>query len=235
MLGSSENPSLDETPYAGLFSVDDRSNSLVGSIVESVGRAIIEGELKPGTDLNSVELAQRFHASRTPVREALMILEKEGLVTILPRRRPFVAAISADEVRDIFVVRANLFGLAVGQIVERATDEQLCRIEEAERVQVAALQSGDVDAAFWAIMNFEDMLIEFSGNLVLKRTLAPIRIRTLRLLRLFLESDRVREARSADTHRMVQALRERDADLAVELYRYVQKYTGTLLQQLEHW
>ena len=190
-----------------------------------------EGELKPGTDLNSVELAQRFNASRTPVREALMLLEKEGIVTIPPRRRPFVAETGPDEIRDIFVVRANLYSLAAELIAQNATHEQIELIEQAACKQEEALRSGDVDAAFWAILAFEDMVIESSGNQALKRTVAPLRIRTLRLLRQFLTSDRAQEARTEDTLRMVQALRERDARLAAELYRSMLLSTFNLLQR----
>ena len=233
MTESSAGASQNGAFYAELFSVDNRTDSLVGSVAEQVGRAIIEGELKPGTDLNTVELAQRFNASRTPVREALMLLEREGLVTILPRRRPFVAEISPDEVRDIFVVRASLFSLAGELIAQNATDEQIQAIERAELDQEAALYSGDVDAAFWAITKFEDLIIETSGNLALKRAAAPLRMRTLRLLRRFLMSDRAREARIPDTRRMVQALFERDSRLAAELYRSIVLATFSLLQRPE--
>lgn len=71
--------------------LDEPRDSLVGKIAADIARAIADGDLLPGADLNSVELAARFGTSRTPVREALMLLEKEGLVEIPPRRRPRVA------------------------------------------------------------------------------------------------------------------------------------------------
>ena len=61
---------------------EDRKDSLVGKIAADVARAISNGTLAPGDELNSVDLAARFGTSRTPVREALMLLEKEGLVEI---------------------------------------------------------------------------------------------------------------------------------------------------------
>src|SRR5260370_35469826 len=72
--------------------------SLVGSIAEWIGGAIIEDRLHPGDDLNSVYLAKQFAPSRTPVREALLLLGKEGLATMLPRRPPHVGPISLKEV-----------------------------------------------------------------------------------------------------------------------------------------
>src|SRR4051812_28729118 len=68
----------------GSLDLKERSDSLVGRIANEIARAISDGSLEPGADLTSVELATRFGTSRTPVREALMLLEKEGLVEIPP-------------------------------------------------------------------------------------------------------------------------------------------------------
>ena len=66
---------------------DDRS-SLVDDIACSVGAEILEGVRRPGSDLDSVELARRFRTSRTPTREAVVILEREGLVEICRAAAP---------------------------------------------------------------------------------------------------------------------------------------------------
>ena len=101
-------------------------DSLVGTIAETLGRAIIEGELYPGDDLNSVDLSRQFHTSRTPVREALLLLEKEGLVVISPRRRPYVARMDLTEVREIYQVRAHLHML-VSELVSPRCPTRLLR------------------------------------------------------------------------------------------------------------
>ena len=83
-----------------------RTVSLVDHIVEDIAPQIIVGRLPPGADLNSVDLARRYASSRTPVREALLTLQREGLVEIPARRRPRVALVTLDQVRDIYQVRA---------------------------------------------------------------------------------------------------------------------------------
>ena len=100
-------------------------HSLVIQIADDVGRAIIEGRLRPGADLNSVELARRFDTSRTPVREALLLLGKEGLVNIYPRRRPRVSTISLREVREIYMIRVALNSVASEQIAASASDSDI--------------------------------------------------------------------------------------------------------------
>ena len=97
--------------------------SLVGNIAATIASDIVAGRLRAGADLNSDELARRFQTSRTPVREALLMLEKEGLVEIESRRRPRVKRWTRSEVRELYLVRAALYALVAELIVANAPDE----------------------------------------------------------------------------------------------------------------
>ena len=208
--------------YAELLSVNELSNAMVGKITEQIGRLIIEGELEPGDYLNTVELAKRFNTSRTPVREALVCLGMKGLVTIVPQKRPFVSIFTAEEFQDIFVVWTNLLALAAELAVKNATEEQLRAIQDAGQAQELARKSGDIDAAFWATMKFEDLIIECSGNQALKRACTPLRLPTLRLLRLFLKGDHYPDEAQAPNgggQRLAEAFLARDSRLVAELLR----------------
>src|SRR6187200_3686539 len=68
--------------------------------------AILEGELAPGERLRAEALAGRFGTSRTPVREALLMLEREGLVDVLPNRGAIVRSFDADDLLDLYEVRS---------------------------------------------------------------------------------------------------------------------------------
>ena len=92
--------------------------SLVDQMVEDLAMRIIDGSRRPGADVNSVDLARRYGSSRTPVREALLTLQREGLVDIPARRRPRVALVTLDQVREIYEVRASLHGLVSELIVQ---------------------------------------------------------------------------------------------------------------------
>jgi len=91
--------------------------TLPAQIAVRIGRAIVENEFTPGQKLREVDLSAAFGVSRASVREALRIVEREGLVTILPQRGAQVTALSADEVQDIFDIRAQLMGLACERLV----------------------------------------------------------------------------------------------------------------------
>lgn len=87
--------------------------------------AVLTGELSPGQVVQTNQLAQRYEVSRTPVREALTALEQEGLVTALPYRGYVVRALTLDEARDIYLMRAVIEGATAERAATRLTDEDL--------------------------------------------------------------------------------------------------------------
>lgn len=200
-----------------LLRLRDRREPLVAQVAEWVGAGIIEGRLEPGQDLNSVELSRRFDTSRTPVREALMLLEQEGLVEMKARRRPRVAAPSLQDIRDIYQVHKNLLAMLAGLLVERATDEELAELRTRVGRMRKLADDGDVDAYFWSHVLLQERMTEIVGNATLKQILASLALRTLMLRHLSL----TRVGRLAysvdDQERLLQACEERDGELASAL------------------
>lgn len=213
---------MEVTIHTIFSDVLDRSSgreSLVGKIAEWIGSSIIEGRLRPGDDLNSVALSHQFQTSRTPVREALMILEKEGLVTIPPRRRPYVAHVSLREVREIYRVRAHLYTLVSELIVVQAGGEAIQALWEQQARLEATAQVGDRDAYFWRNLSFRATEVEICGNTELRRTLDSLGLRTLHARHQSLTYPGRMERSVQDHARLVRAYEERDAPLAIALTR----------------
>ncbi|MHC3473585.1 GntR family transcriptional regulator [Streptomyces sp. 7R007] len=200
-----------------LLRLRDRREPLVAQIAEWVGAGIIEGRLEPGQDLNSVELSRRFDTSRTPVREALMLLEQEGLVEMKARRRPRVAAPSLADIRDIYQVRRQLLSMLAGLLVERADDTELAELRGRVETMRELADAGDVDAYFWSHVLLQERMTEIVGNTTLKQILDSLALRTLMLRHLSL----TRPGRLAysvdDQERLIQACEERDGELASAL------------------
>ncbi|MFF7475970.1 FCD domain-containing protein [Streptomyces sp. NPDC008092] len=202
---------------ARLLRLRDRREPLVAQIAEWVGAGIIEGRLAAGQDLNSVDLSRRFDTSRTPVREALMLLEQEGLVEMKARRRPRVAAPSLQDIRDIYQVRRQLLSMLAALLVERATDEEIGELRGRVEKMRGLADEGDVDAYFWSHVQLQERMTEIVGNATLKQILDSLALRTLMLRHLSL----TRPGRLAysvdDQERLMQACEERDGELAAAL------------------
>ena len=105
------------------------SEPSAGTAYHRIRRAIVEGDYRPGERLVEQRVAEDLNLSRTPVREALRMLEAEGLVRIEPNRGAAVRLLSVDGINDLYELRARLESYAAELAAERATDgqrERLC-------------------------------------------------------------------------------------------------------------
>jgi DNA-binding GntR family transcriptional regulator len=213
----------DGKPSAGHLEIlrvlgrSENADSVVDQILVSVGTAIVEARLRPGDDLNSVELARTFQSSRTPVREALLTLEREGLVEITAHRRPRVRRLSLDEVREIYELRATLYALVSRRIVEIATESDIALLRENQRQLELAASDGDVDRYFWQNVAFRNNEATVARNQTVRRVLDSVGVRTLQLRHLSLSLPGRLRTSLADHERLLRAYEEREADLAAAL------------------
>jgi DNA-binding GntR family transcriptional regulator len=147
-----------------------RPVSLREQVVIQIRTAIIEGRLRPGDHITEITLTKQLGVSRTPVREALILLEREGLVISSPNRGCFVRIFSEDDVHHLFAMRTTLENFAGELIIDRLTEadfEHLSRSIEAQRLSSA---EGDLKRVRTIDMDFHRYLIEKSENPLLIRS-----------------------------------------------------------------
>ncbi len=131
---------------------------------------ILSCELPPGAEIREGELAARFSISKSPVRDALMRLEREGLVTSTPRQGYRVASISLADVHDMFHLRGALERACMERITTQASDEQLQTLDRFRRFEAAEWSGG-----FIAYNRaFHHSLAELAMNARLKHQLGEL-------------------------------------------------------------
>jgi DNA-binding GntR family transcriptional regulator len=120
---------------------DDRL--LSERISDEIRRAVIAGEMEPGSRVRQEELAERFGASRIPVREALRRLESEGLVTLVPNSGAWIAKVDVAECIEIYKIRERLEPLAISESVPRLSDADIATLQRlaAEIEETAEVES----------------------------------------------------------------------------------------------
>lgn len=201
--------------------------------VSQIRDAVISGVLRPGDKLVEGQLAEQMGTSRGPVREAIRLLEKEGLVSIEPHRGAFVTKLSVKKVREIYTLRAVLEGLAVRLALENKNYEP----EDIVRLQALINEMGDLAKGndFIKIaqldMKFHEVLCSKADHELLLESLSNLRTQTLRLIILteVLRSDLEDEAR---THQPVlDALRSGDPGFMEESIKQHITTAGELLVQ----
>ena len=130
------------------------------TVYDQIRADILSLRLAPGAEMREADLAARFEVSKSPVRDALMRLEREGLVITLPRQGYRVAPVSLSDVQDMFHLRIALERACMERIVRQASDEQLASLEPFRRFERDAWAGGFIDYN----RAFHRKLAEIAGN-----------------------------------------------------------------------
>lgn len=154
--------------------------TLPEQIANRLGEDIIRGVFAPGQPLMEVMLAETyFRVSRGPVREALRILESEGLVQIRPRRGAIVAELSHADIKEIFSVRAVLYGYVVAELAMNRTEAIVDVLHQGTKTVTTALEHDNVDEFITALYRLSMYLPEVAGNSYARKIIVSIGRQTL--------------------------------------------------------
>ena len=126
-----------------------------------IKRLVVEGVLPPGSRVPQGEVARALGISRIPIREAIIALEREGVVHILPHRGAYVAPFDADAVRDHYELFGLVYGFAAQRTTERATDAVVADLAAAQRALSKAADPDDVLDLTWV---FNNIILEVGGS-----------------------------------------------------------------------
>lgn len=192
--------------------------SLPEQIADRVCAAILAGEYAPGERIRETELAETFSVSRGPVREALRLLEQDGLVTVSPRRGAQITELSIEEVEQLFDIRAALSSLAARHATERITVDELEQLRGLVETMKDLAETSDDTAEYSALSSqCGQILATAACNPRLLSMLMSLWRQTLRYAQLGLNS-RQRRRESADCWmRLVDAMEAGEAERAGDI------------------
>ncbi|MHC2105439.1 GntR family transcriptional regulator [Methylobacterium sp.] len=195
------------------------SGLLSDRIRNALTDAITSGEIPAGTALDEQNLAQRYGASRTPVREALRQLAASGLVEVRPRRGVVVARLTPERIADMFETTAEIEAMCARLATYRMTPLERGRLMDLQEDSAAAVEAGDVDAYDRLNRAFHESLYAATHNSFMAEQALAIRERLAAFRRTQLRhGDRIR--RSRDEHgEILAAIAEGDGELAARRMR----------------
>lgn len=175
-----------------------RHRTLPAAIADALRKAILGGEHKAGDQLRQDRLAETFGTSRIPVREALIQLESEGFVTMVPHKGAVVTGLSRAEIDDVFDLRVLLEPRLLRHSLPRLTPEDFARLDALEGRFSAALAAGNAEE--WGRLNAEFHLALYA-KADLPRTLATV-------IGLLQTSERYTRLQLSDAARLERAMAE---------------------------
>lgn len=185
-------------------------------VFNTLREAILKGELQPGERLMEIQLAQKLGVSRTPIREAIRMLEQEGLAITMPRKGAEVAGMTLKDMEDVLEVREALDELAARTACVKMSDEELEKLRLMKEAFVQSMKSGDVKQIAEADVRFHDVIYQATDNAKLVTLLSNIRQQMYRYRVEYLKDAENYPALVKEHEDIVHAIEERNQELVAQ-------------------
>ena len=188
--------------------------SLRGQVFDKIRSDILNGKYKRGEELVESSIGKELGISRTPVREAIRQLELEGLVQLVPNKGAFVTGISEKDVRDIYLIRARLEGLAARMAEKNITPELLDAMEETVVLSEYHAKKEHYEQVCEMDSKFHKLLYKASGSRILEHTLTDFHQYVQRVRMASIMKKRRMEKSNDEHDAILTAIREHDEEKA---------------------
>ena len=204
-------------------------------VFNTLRRAILRGELKPGERLMEIQLANKLGVSRTPIREAIRKLELEGLVLMIPRKGAEVAEITEKNLRDVLEVRCALEELAVQLACDRIERNRIRELHAAAAHFRDILDSDDITQIAAADEAFHDVIFKATGNERLIQLLNNLREQMYRCRIEYLKKKECYPQLLKEHATIMKAIEEHDKEKATRITgQHINNQVDTVVDTIRH-
>jgi DNA-binding GntR family transcriptional regulator len=193
--------------------------SLGKSVYENLKEAIIEGSLSPESRVVETRFAEALNISRTPVREAMHKLEREGLLRQDPKGGFYVVGLTRADIEEAFGIRSVLESYAARLATIRHREGELAPLEAKLADYQVCLNKGRVDELPGINTEFHDLLYGLSRSPKLIKMINDLRVQIFRFRRVILKIEAMARVSNEDHQLMMDAIRSREADRVEQLVR----------------
>lgn len=199
------------------------------NVYESLEEKILSGEYKIGEQITENRISAELGVSRTPVREALMMLEKDGLVDLIPNKGAVVHGVSTDDLIDIYNIRKRLEGLAASLAARRIDEKGISELKETVELSEFYISKNDAEKLKKLDSDFHALVYHYSGSRMLEKVLSDLH-RTVGSYRKKSLENPARLEKSVTEHREIfSAIKAGDAEKADAL---ASLHVGAALENL---
>lgn len=198
-----------------LLETDDRSLRI--RVFNAIENAILDGEYKDGDSLNELRLSKELGVSRTPVREALMQLELEGLVKNVPNKGAVVIGVTEQDIHDIYEIRIRIEGLAARLCAENITEDELHALEQIVDLQEFYLLKNDTEQIWKLDGDFHKIIYDASRSRPLRFTLSNFHNYIKKARDISVQTEGRAEKTVAEHRAILDAIKAHNGSLAEQL------------------
>jgi DNA-binding GntR family transcriptional regulator len=206
-----------------------RNKSLREHVLDTLRGAILNGELRPGQTLVEMEIAAQLGVSRAPLREAIHILNSEGLLETIPYHGTTVRKLTRADIEELYSLRSVLESFAVQRIVERGEEGDISSLHDLYEQLLAAAKTNSWSEVNTLDRRFHDEIIQLSGHSLLATTWSNVAMRVQQVMSLLNLHNRDITQVAQNHVPIIEAIEARDLDTAlVEIRQHIAN-TGDLI------
>ncbi len=196
--------------------------------------AILKGQLKPGERLLENHLAEKLGVSRTPVREALRMLEQENLVELIPRRGAQVLDISAEDIKNVLEIRKALEVVSIRHACHKMDEESLNELKAYNEEFEKSFEKEDYEGVATADEKFHDVIFRAAGNLKLMAIISNIQAQVYRYRMAYLKVYETKTAVINHHRNIIEAVENHDEALGEKVMEeHIEHQTQVILESLK--
>lgn len=200
-------------------------------VFNTLREAILRGDLVPGERLMELQLAAKLGVSRTPIREAIRMLEQEGLAITIPRKGAIVAGMTEKDMQDVLEIREALEELSVQVACDKITDEEIAQLEKNMKNFELSLKIGDLKKMAQADVEFHDVIYQATDNPKLISMLNNLREQMYRYRVEYLKNPQNYEQLLKEHEAIYRGIVEKDKDAVTNTIR---KHISNQVDEVKH-
>lgn len=211
----------------------EKNKSMREKVYDTLKQIIIDGVIKPGERIIETEYSNKFQISRTPIREAIRMLELEGLVESQTTGGVIVKTLTREEISEIYKIRIALESLIIEEIIKKINNQDIKKLEKVLKNTKKAFEVKDIEKVFSLFTEFNQILYDIASLPKVTGMINNINLYLKRFRKLSIDNPSRKEEAFEDHVQILEAIKNKELSTAISINRmHLEKSMNFILSKL---
>lgn len=211
----------------------EKNKSMREKVYDTLKQMIIDGVIKPGERIIETEYSNKFQISRTPIREAIRMLELEGLVESQTTGGVIVKTLTREEISEIYKIRIALESLIIEEIIKKINNQDIKKLEKVLKNTKKAFEVKDIEKVFSLFTEFNQILYDIASLPKVTGMINNINLYLKRFRKLSIDNPSRKEEAFEDHVQILEAIKNKELSIAISINRmHLEKSMNFILSKL---
>lgn len=211
----------------------EKNKSMREKVYDTLKQMIIDGVIKPGERIIETEYSNKFQISRTPIREAIRMLELEGLVESQTTGGVIVKTLTREEISEIYKIRIALESLIIEEIIKKINNQDIKKLEKVLKNTKKAFEVKDIEKVFSLFTEFNQILYDIASLPKVTGMINNINLYLKRFRKLSIDNPSRKEEAFEDHVQILEAIKNKELSTAISINRmHLEKSINFILSKL---